>query len=172
MLNVAFKEWAGICAKLASGEQSLILRKGGIAEEAGEFRPEHPRFWLYPTYFHEPADVERPPPGTVILSHWVEVAAVEYAERLEQILHLRGLHGWTEATIRQRFDYRSPGLYVLTLKVFRGSRHTVIESPEYAGCKTWVHLAEPLSTEGSTPVLAEGTWAIVAEEIAERLKDY
>src|SRR4051812_45939280 len=108
MLNVAFKEWAGICAKLASGEQSLILRKGGISEENGEFRPEHPRFWLYPTYFHEPEHVERPPPGKVILSTWVEVMAVQYTESLEALLNLKGLHGWTEETVRQRFAYRSP----------------------------------------------------------------
>ena len=53
MLSVAFKEWAVICAALASGKQSLILRKGGIAEEGGGFKPEHSEFLLYPTYFHE-----------------------------------------------------------------------------------------------------------------------
>jgi len=170
MLNVAFKEWASICAKLANGEQSLILRKGGISEENGEFKPEHPRFWLYPTYFHEPEGSERPPPGKVILSHWVEVTGVTYQEKLEPLLNLRGLHGWTEETVRQRYAYRSPGLYVLTLKVFRGPRHEVIESPEYAGCKTWVHLADPLSTEGSSPVLSEAEHDRAAAEIERRLE--
>ena len=52
-LSIAFKEWAVICRALAEGRQSLILRKGGIAEAGGQFRPEHDRFLLYPTYFHE-----------------------------------------------------------------------------------------------------------------------
>src|SRR5688572_5262360 len=53
MLQYAFKEWAVICAALAQGRQSLILRKGGIDEDAGDFRVERPRFWLYPTYTHQ-----------------------------------------------------------------------------------------------------------------------
>ena len=40
-LNVAFKEWAVVCQALAAGRQSVILRKGGIAEEGGIFRPEY-----------------------------------------------------------------------------------------------------------------------------------
>ena len=52
-LGVAFKEWAAVCRALADGTQTVILRKGGIAEAGGEFRPEHARFWLYPTHFHE-----------------------------------------------------------------------------------------------------------------------
>src|SRR5260370_41307813 len=53
MLQQAFKEWAVICQALAEGRQALILRKGGIAEVGGEFRLEHSRFWLFPTYVHQ-----------------------------------------------------------------------------------------------------------------------
>ena len=34
---VAFKEWLGVCEALGSGRQSLILRKGGVAEDGGEY---------------------------------------------------------------------------------------------------------------------------------------
>jgi hypothetical protein len=169
MLDVAFKEWAMICGQLATGKQALILRKGGIAEEEGVFRPEFDRFWLYPTYFHEPAHPERPPAGTVVITHWVEVAEVQYAEDLEPLLRLAGLHGWTEETVRQRYAYRSPGLYVLTVRAFRGPRHSIVESAEYAGCKTWVHLAEALGTEGSQPVMDDATFEATAAEIRHRL---
>ena len=57
---VAFKEWAAVCAALAAGRQALILRKGGIAEGPGGFRPEHDRFWLLPTRFHERPDKLQP----------------------------------------------------------------------------------------------------------------
>ena len=46
MLSIAFKEWAVICEALAA-TQSLILRKGGISEEGGTFRPEHAEFLLH-----------------------------------------------------------------------------------------------------------------------------
>ena len=36
MLQRAFKEWAVICEALGRGQQALILRKGGIEENAGE----------------------------------------------------------------------------------------------------------------------------------------
>ena len=156
MLTVAFKEWAAICEALASGRQSLILRKGGISEVGGEFRPEHDRFWLYPTYFHEQqqagikpdaqsfldaADAVRPPAGFVRLTHSVDVTSVEFCRELDDVLKLDALHIWSEATVRQRFAYRTPGLYVFRVVVHAAPEPlTIVERPEYAGCKTWVPL--------------------------------
>jgi hypothetical protein len=51
--NVAFKEWAVVVEALGEGEQILILRKGGISEQRGQFEVQHREFWLYPTQFHE-----------------------------------------------------------------------------------------------------------------------
>ena len=50
---IAFKEWSEICQVLADGHQTLIVRKGGIREGPGGFSPDHPAFWLYPTYVHQ-----------------------------------------------------------------------------------------------------------------------
>lgn len=168
MLAVAFKEWAVVCRALADGRQRLILRKGGIAEEGGVFRPEFDRFWLYPTHFHEQqqagireeflpllveAEAERAPTGTVRLSHFAEVKAVAFADALDAVLALADRHILGEAAVRQRFAYRTPGLYVLDVAVFRAAAPVdVVESPEYAGCKTWVHLTESLATAGAVPV--------------------
>ena len=158
MLTIAFKEWAAICEALACGRQSLILRKGGISEVGGDFRPEHDRFWLYPTYFHEQqqagikpdaksyleaADAVRPPVGSVRLTHIVEVTSVEFCRELDEVLKLDSEHIWSEATVRQRFAYRTPGLYVFRVKVFPAPESlTIVERPEYAGCKTWVPLEQ------------------------------
>src|SRR5260370_8994576 len=90
MLQHAFKEWAVICTALAQGKQALILRKGGIAESAGDFAVEHTRFWLFPTYTHqqrdgirsealpllEEAQAEKPPAGVIRLSHFAEISGV------------------------------------------------------------------------------------------------
>jgi hypothetical protein len=159
---IAFKEWAGVCAALAEGRQSLIVRKGGIAEGPRGFVPEHRVFWLYPTYVHQAehglriAPPTRPPgpPGTVALSALAVVDSVTYAEHEETLAALEPLHVWTEETLTQRFHYRKPGLWVLGVRVFRREDpHQLEVTSEHAGCKTWVTLDPPLVTDGCAPVL-------------------
>jgi hypothetical protein len=170
MLKYAFKEWAVICKALAEGQQALILRKGGIAEEEGEFRVEHTRFWLYPTYTHQQRDgirpeaiplleqveAERPPPGIVRLSHFAEVTGIYHVHNLLPALMLAHLHCWSEATVRQRFAYRAPGIFALPVRVYRAAE--VVELPEtayYQGCRSWVGLERELPTDGAVPVQSE-----------------
>jgi hypothetical protein len=170
MLQHAFKEWAVICKALAEGRQALVLRKGGVAEDGGDFHLEHTRFWLYPTYTHqqregirpealpllEQAEAERPPAGVVRLSHFAEVSGVYHVRALVPALLLAHLHSWSDETVEKRFAYRSPGLYVLPVRVWRAAETVEIpERPEYHGCRSWVELERPLATEGATPVLEE-----------------
>ncbi len=167
MISVAFKEWAVICAALAAGKQSLILRKGGISEEGGEFRPEHSEFLLYPTYFHEHrsgikpeflpllevAESAKPPAGTVRFTHFVRVESVTRVTELEKALALDSQHAWTPEVVKQRFHYRTPGLFVFAVRVFKLAQLVeVVERPEYAGCKTWVPLDTPVDTTGAEEV--------------------
>ena len=42
-----------VCDALGRGEQSIILRKGGIAEGRKGFSFRHREFFLFPTFFHE-----------------------------------------------------------------------------------------------------------------------
>ena len=58
-MPTAFKEWAVTVRALAEGEQLLTLRKGGIREADRRFRLEHDRFFLYPTFDHQRADLVR-----------------------------------------------------------------------------------------------------------------
>ncbi len=170
MLQHGLKEWAVICQALAEGRQALILRKGGSAEEGGEFRLEHQQFWLFPTYTHqqraglraealpllERVEQERPPAGVVRLSHFAEVTGVYRLRDLLPALLLGHLHYWSEETVRQRFAYRLPGLFVLPLRVYRAAAVTELaHSPGYEGCRSWVELERPLPTAGATPVLSD-----------------
>jgi hypothetical protein len=175
MATVAFKEWAVICRALADGRQSVILRKGGISETGGEFRPEHERFLLLPTHFHEQhrtgikpellplldaAESDRAPAGTLRFTHLAEVTAVRKVTEIDRALALDALHGWTADTVRQRFHYRSPGLFVLTVRVFRlPAPVEVSDRHEYAGCKTWVELTDDVRTDGARPVLCDAAFA-------------
>ncbi len=167
-LKEAFKEWAIICRALAEGRQTIILRKGGIAENGDQFTPEHNRFWLYPTWLHQNAgalteegrallaavEEEKPPQGVVRLSNYAEVVGVYRLHDIVGALKLAGLHLWSEETVEQRFLYREPGLYVLAVRVYRVP-HAVdlVETPAYAGCRSWVELDRQLPIDGATPVL-------------------
>jgi hypothetical protein len=181
MLSIAFKEWAVICRALAEGRQSLILRKGGIAESNGEFRPEHSRFLLYPTYFHEQqrsgikpelmpllgtAESEKPPAGIIRFAHFADVAAVHRIEKLEAALALDTFHGWTSETVEKRFHYRDPGLFALVVRVHRlPFAHEVVERSEYTGCKSWVQLDPGIIIDEAKPVLDDESFAHIVESI-------
>jgi hypothetical protein len=58
-MPIAFKEWAVTVRALAEGEQLITLRKGGIREPGKPFRLAHERFFLYPTFDHQPGDLVR-----------------------------------------------------------------------------------------------------------------
>ncbi|MDB5305968.1 MAG: hypothetical protein JWO38_170 [Gemmataceae bacterium] len=185
MLSTAFKEWAVICRAIAAGRQSLILRKGGIAEIGGEFRPEHDRFLLYPSFFHEQHrtginpdllplldadETDRPPPGLIRFTHLVVVSSVRHVSDLDRAFALGPLHGWTADTVRQRFHYRTPGLFVLTVRAYQLPYPAeVVERPEYAGCKTWVQLDTPVSDAGATPVLPDQVFDEYSGKVAAAL---
>ena len=184
-MRVAFKEWAAVCGALARGRQALILRKGGIAEAGGTFRPEHPRFWLYPTHFHElqakglkPAfatlieatNADFPAPGMVGLSHYVEVARTWFVNKLDAVLALDKLHVWSEELVRQRFAYRTPGLFVLAVRTyFLPDPIDVPELPEYAGCRTWVHLDRDVPTDEGLSVLTDEEFNLALGNIRKAL---
>ncbi len=170
---IAFKEWAGVCDALASGRQSLILRKGGIAEGPRGFAPEHPAFWLYPTFVHEaeqglkvgattatPGDY-----GVVPIGALAVVESVDRVDDLGTLLGLDELHAWTEETVRKRFAYRTPGLWVLGVRVYKRDEPWRVEvTPAQLGCKSWVPLERPLEARGLTPARSE------AEASADRAR--
>ena len=51
--QIAFKEWAVAVDALMSGEQVMLIRKGGISEDSKHFTVIHDKFLLYPTYEHQ-----------------------------------------------------------------------------------------------------------------------
>jgi hypothetical protein len=170
--EVALKEWDGICRALLEGRQCVLLRKGGIEEEAGVFSPEHADFWLYPTHVHqaEQGIRESPTPTTgstrpagpaepVELRGLAHVERVARVQDLDVLTPLAPFHVWTEETIARRFHYRRPGLWVLVVRVFRRDPPVhLVPTPEQLGCKSWVTLQAPFATTGAVPVVAEADW--------------
>jgi len=168
--NRAFKEWAVVCRALAEGRQIVILRKGGIAEGPRGFEVTDRQFFLFPTYLHQSAEgvvpewrgeltatSVDPTPGKVILSHYATVSSWVQVRTLEKLRALRGLHVWSDAIVEERFHrWAEESVIALMVRVHALPRPAVLESLDsYAGCKSWITLAEPVSLEGSSPVLSD-----------------
>ncbi|HUI08091.1 MAG TPA: DUF1802 family protein [Verrucomicrobiae bacterium] len=185
--NIAFKEWAVVVDALGRGEQILILRKGGIREERGRFHADHGEFWLFPTQYHEAASSvipsKRPALREIAATAGQDAVDVEYYAVVDSVVkigeptllpRLQGRHIWTEQVLRDRFQFgREPGLHALLVRVYR--RPSPVRLPlreSYGGCKSWVELAEPLFTEGLTPVLADAEYRAQRDEIRDRLSDH
>lgn len=183
--GAAFKEWAAVCLALEAGEQILILRKGGLHEGAAGFRVAHRRFWLYPTRFHEgaaqlspaaakwlePARALAPPAGELGLRSLVEVTDVVSLPHWTGIERLAAWHGWSAETVRNRFDYREPGLFALVVRVWmRSPSWTLAETPAMAGCRSWVDLPTPLPTTDLHRVLAPAEFEIRRAALCAELR--
>jgi hypothetical protein len=184
--NIAFKEWAAVCAALAAGRQMIILRKGGIDEGRDGFRIEHGEFWLLPTRFHQDASqlttdsepfwrqaqAEQPSGAEFEISLYAVVEKVFEVANLAALKNLAGLHILADPTVEQRFHYRRPGLFVLAVRVYRSDRTQRVEdSPYIAGCKSWVELPESLPTMELHPVLEDENFESRLREIEQRLAD-
>ena len=152
MTNIGFKEWALVCEALGRGEQSIILRKGGIAEGRAGFRFQHPEFLLLPTLFHEqaaklrvPVDTALPAPRADGLLEVRFAARVEWTEDVadwEKVRSLAPFHLWEEFEIEKRFRQDEKRMVSLALvRVQRLSEpFTFPDSPRFGGCRSWVEL--------------------------------
>lgn len=185
--NIAFKEWAVVVDTLGRGEQVLILRKGGIREQRGEFHADHHEFWLFPTQYHGAERSVIPsirpvlrdmmaaaPRDFVDIEYYVVADPVLTVANIESVRRLQGRHIWGEQILQERFQFgREPGLHALLARVYRRpapERFPLRES--YGGCKSWVELDHSLSTEGLTPVLPDVEYSRQREEIVELLSDH
>lgn len=182
----AFKEWAAVCQALASGQQSLILRKGGIHEGRDGFRVDHAEFWLYPTEFHQEPDVlaeqgrshleqarlQQPVDGFIAIGHYVSIDEVIEIRNESLLPRLAGLHVWSASTIQARFRYRNPLLFALLVRVYSLPVPVLLpESPHFAGCRSWVDLETELVTDRLVPVLTAEEHSHQMAEIRRVLSD-
>jgi hypothetical protein len=172
MQRVGFKEWALVCEALGAGRQSLLLRKGGIAEGRGGFGFRHSEFFLFPTFFHEQAGKVREP-AAVIPAAQDEEIAIRYFAKLEaqreitdwtEVGVLEPLHILAESVVRERFEYKGAGLHVALVRVFRLEPAWIFpDKPAYGGCRSWVDLPECPEATRFEPVLSDEQHAEVAE---------
>jgi hypothetical protein len=182
-LNVALKEWHIVCQALQSGRQMILLRKGGILEASTGFELEHPQFLLFPTYLHQNLTMLKPEfhsgfqahssePAAVTLSCAAKVTDIIRLKYREQMDSLDREHIWTPPLIDMRFNYKPQNpLYLLIVRAYKLAQPmTVQNTPEYAGCKSWVPLESQISVEAAKPVMDDASFDQRARAIRQRIE--
>lgn len=183
--NMALKEWAVVLKALEEGKQTILLRKGGIQEEGGEFKPEHPEFFLYPTFEHEtPAAIkadwrprlaaiekENKDPKRIHFRLYCTVDRVEKVTDWEACKRLIPFTVMSDEAIEKRFNYGDwQGVYVFIVRVYTLPVPMDLPvKPSYEGCKSWVPLETSMFTAGSMSVLPDGAWPFTRDKISKVL---
>lgn len=168
----AFKEWHSVVGALRSGEQTIILRKGGISEGRGGFDAARAgRFWLFPTQFHAQREKTKPSaaryfetasaPGTITLDCFADIERHAFLSDWNTIASLDPHHIWTEAAVREKYDWaKPPGLHVFIVRTHRLREPlTLALTTDMGGCKSWIDLSPDFSTQASDPALDDGAFA-------------
>lgn len=177
--NIGFKDWSLVCDALGQGRQSLILRKGGIAEGRQGFRFKHEAFFLFPTQYHQQAErvrpevlpslqaTPRPPEGMIEIRFFFALEWAEWLSDWDIVSRLEPLHVWREDVIRERFAYDDQrGLQCAFGRVYRLEvPWTFPDKPAYGGCRSWVTLPEfPVESIPMQPVLDDQAHEQVAQK--------
>ncbi len=182
----ALKEWAVAINALENGKTIMLLRKGGIHEHNGRFQVAHHQVLLYPTYEHQQPFLLKPKyanlvfpvtpgwhPETVPIGSWAEITDILPVSDESVVNALLPFHIWNENFICDRLKWkpRQP-LYILLLRTYKLPQPQEIPyNPKYGGCKSWIDLAQPISTENATPVLSDSLYSQIVEEIRSIIGD-
>ena len=185
MIEDAFKEWAVIVDALGEGRQSLILRKGGIQDPRGLFRPGPAEFYLLPTFEHQntgdilPSEAGRlARSASMYASHdatelrfCARIADLHRVSDRAAVRRLAPFHIWSEDALEKRFNWGGEsGLYVLVVRTSRLEHPQRIPMlPEYGGCKSWVRLQTPLAVTAASPVLTDAAFESLRADVRATL---
>ncbi|HSZ26294.1 MAG TPA: DUF1802 family protein [Cytophagaceae bacterium] len=161
-MTLAFKEWSFIVDSLGKGKQSIILRKGGISEEGGDFDLKGKKFILYPTLFHQAETMLKTQwlpfldgnrfyttTDKVKIQYYAEVADSTILTDWNMVAKLNNWHAWKEEVIRERFERWNRSVNLLLLQIFELPEIVELDVlPQYGGCKSWTELEPEIDLIG------------------------
>ena len=172
-LTVALKEWAVVQRSLLEQHQIILLRKGGIAEESGDFDLRAEQFLIYPGYEHETErsgdiqpcfeewlreeESQKPPGGFNRIACACEVQDVLRVNDREKLFNMMPQHIWNRQFIDGRYEWEpyKPVTALLVRAYCLPSPVLVPTLREYGGCRSWITLAEPISTVGAVAAIED-----------------
>jgi hypothetical protein len=176
----ALKEWNVAVNALEGGRTIVLLRKGGIREQAGQFNVSDKQVLLYPTFEHQQPDLLKPDfasqvktvesgwhPETIRIGSWAEITDVFLVAWEPAINALFSYHIWNEKFVDDRLKWKqNQPIYILLLRAYRLAETAEIQYiSEYGGCRSWIDLASPISLEGSEAVLSDREYIARSNEI-------
>jgi hypothetical protein len=180
MKSVGFKEWAIVCQALGEGRQSVILRKGGIAEGRDGFAFRHREFFLFPTFFHEQIEktlltdaiIPEPNELQVAIRFFAKIEHACRIESWETVASLKCFHVLKQSVVHERFnDQRAPGVNAAFVRVFRLDQNWILPNEKsYAGCRSWVQLPDAPVTIRLEPVLGDKEHAEIEKKFLEAIE--
>jgi len=172
------KEWATVVNALESGEQTVILRKGGILETDSGFTIENKKFFLFPTFEHqetryvkpeyhkhlENALNSKPRNDTNTITSFAHVLYEKDITSEEKINLLSPFHVWSDSYIKERMDWLpEKSMKAIFLKTFKISKFEIPIKSEYQGCKSWIEINDDF--HDGKPVLTD-------EEVKSKLNQF
>lgn len=183
MSSTGFKEWQVVCDALASGRQSILLRKGGIHEGRSGFSFAHESFFLFPTRFHAQGDHVRDTAVTVApewqvgdpirITHHAQALWAKTLTDWETLAALEPFHIYTEQTVRERFDWEGKGMasgsiHVALVRVWKLAEPWEFPyEAKHGGCRSWLTLGEPPAgwQQRAEPVMPDDAFSTLFEMI-------
>jgi hypothetical protein len=165
-MALAFKEWGYIVDALGKGKQSLIIRKGGIDEESGDFKIKGKKFLLLPTQFHQAKEMIKPEwqkelngekfqisQDKVSIQYFAEVADSRLVKDWNILEKLDPMHAWKKEVIAERFNRWEKSAHLLIVQIYHLKDPFELEMlPEYGGCKSWIEIDRDIDFIG-TPIV-------------------
>ena len=150
--HTALKEWASVIEALGSGEQVVLIRKGGLADQS--FGVEADRFYLFPTNYHDAGGGE---PMHVPITHWAEVVKSWQIHDAAMLPRLESLTILGRDAIETRYRFRpDQAINVIAVRAYRlPNAVNIAMKPEYAGCRSWTSIDEEIAIDGSVAAIDE-----------------
>jgi hypothetical protein len=183
----ALKEWTVAVKALEQGKMILLLRKGGIREQGGNFSVEHRRVLLYPTVEHQKPELLKPEsaiqvqavvsgthPDDIKISSWADITHIlplNFSVAKMMIDRLDTFHIWTKQWVYDRLNYKpKKPLYLLLLRTYLLPQSISIPNhASYKGCRSWLDLNQFISLENSSVVLTDNQYNQQVDQIQHLL---
>jgi len=174
----SLKEWATVVKALENGDQTVLLRKGGILETDSGFKIESKKFLLFPTFEHQESTHIKPQfqnyldtvmqkipkEGFNRITSYAEVLEEKDVSSEEKISSLSSFHIWSDSYINERRNWMPEKPFkVIFLKVFQVPEFEIPIKSEYHGCKSWIDINANLET---------GKSALTDSELESRLQKF
>jgi hypothetical protein len=189
---LALKEWSIICKALEDGNQTILLRKGGILEYKKGFEIRQKSFLLFPTLEHQAEEYlqskylqtydlllrgkKSQDTQNKTNTLWVlaRIEAIQEFHDHEMLPVLEKYHIWNEKYVDMRMNYNpKKPMNALLLRIYKLPQPISIDvNPEWAGCKSWIDIdiTEKYGNQfGSVPKMFDQSEPVIKDKEFQRI---